>query len=134
MNILYDIQNVVVLVLTAMDPLSSPRPAFDSIVMVKDMPASPLGGITKPLVNIYLSIRKPELVFEPASLTKNVVRGTQKLLDIKVTNIGDVSARDVTINLPSDAKISLVSDSGFVFFIARLKCIESFAGSCCKNG
>jgi hypothetical protein len=49
MNILYDIQNVVVLVLTAMDPLSSPRPAFDSIVMVKDMPASPFGGITKPL-------------------------------------------------------------------------------------
>jgi hypothetical protein len=51
------------------------------------------------------------LVFEPASLTKNVVRGTQKLLDIKVTNIGDVSARNVTINLPSDPRISLVSFS-----------------------
>jgi len=51
------------------------------------------------------------LVFEPASLTENVVRGTQKLLDIKVTNIGDVSARDVMINLPSDPRISLVSFS-----------------------
>jgi hypothetical protein len=47
MNILYDIQNVVVLVLTAMDPLSSPSPALDAIVMAREMPASPLEGITK---------------------------------------------------------------------------------------
>jgi hypothetical protein len=57
------------------------------------------------------------LVFEPTSLTENVVRGTQKLLDIKVTNIGDVSARDVTINLPSDPRISLVSFSNIGVWI-----------------
>ena len=57
------------------------------------------------------------MVFEPTSLTENVVRGTQKLLDIKVTNIGDVSARDVTINLPSDPRISLVSFSNIGVWI-----------------
>ena len=39
------------------------------------------------------------------------------MLDIKVTNIGDVSARDVTINLPSDPRISLVSFSNIGVWI-----------------
>jgi hypothetical protein len=91
MNILYDIQNVVVLVLTAMDPLISPSPALDAIVMAKEMPASPLGGITKPLEYIASS-GFPTPIFE--NETNDILLSLGKFI---ATSLAETSPIFVTL-------------------------------------
>ncbi|XP_052073342.1 uncharacterized protein LOC127711354 isoform X2 [Mytilus californianus] len=60
-------------------------------------------------INVDLSIKKPLLIFEPFAVKDNIIRGTQNILDITIKNIGDIPARDVSIHIPNETKISLMS-------------------------
>ncbi|CAG2246401.1 unnamed protein product [Mytilus edulis] len=67
------------------------------------------GTETRLQVNMQFSVRKPLLVFAPTSIRENIVRGTQKILDVQVHNDGEVAAKDVIVSLPNDNRLSLVS-------------------------
>ncbi|XP_052092546.1 uncharacterized protein LOC127729013 [Mytilus californianus] len=71
--------------------------------------STPEGTETRLQVNMQFSIRKPLLVFTPATLRENIVRGTQKILDVQVHNDGEVAATNVKVSLPNDNRLSLVS-------------------------
>ncbi|XP_053379664.1 uncharacterized protein LOC128548542 isoform X2 [Mercenaria mercenaria] len=67
------------------------------------------GTSTGMRVNIKLSARKPVLILKPPSLRESVVRGTLKVFDVNITNIGEVSANNLSVSLPRDSRFSLVS-------------------------
>ena len=62
-------------------------------------------------VRIRLTIRRPLLIFTPSSLSENVVRGTQKIIEITLKNDGEVTARNLKADLPTDPRLSLISFS-----------------------
>lgn len=66
---------------------------------------------TRLQINVQLSIRKPVLLFSPQMISTNVARGKQKLIDVTITNIGDISAKNFKVNLPNDKRISMASFS-----------------------
>ena len=67
------------------------------------------GTATRLRIYIRLLVRTPSLVFDPRSLSENVVRGTQRLINVQITNEGEVSAINVRPELPNDNRLSLVS-------------------------
>ena len=69
------------------------------------------GTTARLLISISLSIRTPLLVFTPDRLTANIVRGTQRILDVEMRNDGEVAATNVRLDLPADNRLSLVSFS-----------------------
>ena len=69
------------------------------------------GTSTRLEVDLRLSIRTPLLVFTPDRLTANIVRGTQRILDVEMRNDGEVAATNVRLDLPADNRLSLVSFS-----------------------
>ncbi|CAG2246407.1 unnamed protein product [Mytilus edulis] len=71
--------------------------------------STPEGTETRLQVNMQFSVRKPLLVFAPTTLRENIVRGTQKILDVQVHNDGEVAAKNVIVSLPNDNRLSLVS-------------------------
>ncbi|WAR18704.1 TEuncharacterized [Mya arenaria] len=64
---------------------------------------------TRLRLSIRLTILKPLLTFLPNSLNENIVQGTQKIFDVRITNEGEVTASNVVLSLPNDARISIVS-------------------------
>ena len=72
---------------------------------------TPLGTRAQLQVNIRLSIRTPLLLFTPEVLTANIVRGTQRVIDVRIQNTGEVPAENVRLDIPSDPRLSLVSFS-----------------------
>ena len=62
-------------------------------------------------VRIQLKIQRPLLTFSPSSLSENIIRGTQKLVNIELSNLGEVTARNVQLDLPHDPRLSLVTFS-----------------------
>lgn len=62
-------------------------------------------------VSIRLSIRLPLLRFTPSSLTENVIRGSQRIIDVELKNEGEVTATNIRADLPIDSRLSLVSFS-----------------------
>ncbi|XP_076092310.1 uncharacterized protein LOC143063814 [Mytilus galloprovincialis] len=71
--------------------------------------STPEGTESRLQLNMQFSVRKPLLVFEPTTLRENIVRGTQKILDVQVHNDGEVAAKNVIVSLPNDNRLSLVS-------------------------
>ena len=69
------------------------------------------GTTARLLISIRLSVRTPLLVFTPDRLTANIVRGTQRILDVEMRNDGEVAATNVRLDLPADNRLSLVSFS-----------------------
>ena len=69
------------------------------------------GTRTSLRVRIKLTIRRPLLIFYPSSLSENVNRGSQRILDVELRNEGEVTATAVRPDLPNDSRISLVSFS-----------------------
>ncbi|WAR18316.1 WIF1-like protein [Mya arenaria] len=67
------------------------------------------GTQTRLKVYITVSIQKPLLIFSPSSVEENVFRGTQKILDIIITNKGQIPADNISVSLPNDQRLSLVS-------------------------
>ena len=72
---------------------------------------SQYGTTARLLISIRLSVRTPLLVFTPDRLTANIVRGTQRILDVEMRNDGEVAATNVRLDLPADNRLSLVSFS-----------------------
>ena len=84
------------------------RPLSGTILIIF---TSQLGTTTQLQVDIRLSVRTPLLVFTPDRLTANIVRGTQRILDVEMRNDGEVAATNVRLDLPADNRLSLVSFS-----------------------
>jgi hypothetical protein len=70
------------------------------------------GTYTGMNVHIKLSVQKPILLLKPSFLRESIVRGSLKIIDINITNIGDISAKNVFVSLPGDSRMSLVSFTG----------------------
>ncbi|CAG2240194.1 OGDH [Mytilus edulis] len=81
------------------------RPLYGQIYIIF---STPEGTETRLQVNMQFSINKPLLVFTPATLNDTIVRGTQKILEVNVHNEGKVAAKNVTVSLPNDSRLSLV--------------------------
>ncbi|KAL3847722.1 hypothetical protein ACJMK2_018618 [Sinanodonta woodiana] len=62
-------------------------------------------------VYIRLTIRTPLLVFTPNSISQNIIRGTQVIVEVMLSNQGEVAARYIVPDLPNDRRLSLVSFS-----------------------
>ena len=60
-------------------------------------------------VYITLNIRRPQLQLTPISLVGNVERGSQKIFQMNITNVGEVNAQNVNVTLPQDSRLSLIS-------------------------
>ncbi|XP_060567055.1 uncharacterized protein LOC132725880 [Ruditapes philippinarum] len=67
------------------------------------------GTYTSMRVNINLNIKKPILVLKPNLIRVDVMPGSIKIVDVIITNVGEVSARNVSVSLPTDSRFSLVS-------------------------
>lgn len=66
------------------------------------------GTATRLQVRIQLSILRPVIELNPPSVSANIVRGTQKIISINMTNTGAVLARNIDVSLPNDNRIALV--------------------------
>ena len=86
--------------------IENARPLSGTIFVLFE---SALGTSLRLSVRIRLSIRTPLLIFTPDPLAANIVRGTQKVIDVSIVNEGEVAADNVVIDVPTDTRLSLVS-------------------------
>ena len=71
--------------------------------------STPAGTVTRMRVSIQLNIRRPMFELSPSSLKDSIPKGHQKTFEVRVTNLGEVSATNVQAVLPSGSLLSLVS-------------------------
>lgn len=67
------------------------------------------GTASRLQVRINLSVLRPVIELNPPLIRANIVRGTQKILNINLTNIGEVEAKNIKVSLPNDKRLTLVS-------------------------
>jgi hypothetical protein len=94
------------------------------------------GTFTSMRINIKLNIKKPIFVLEPNLIRENFMPGSIKIMDVNITNIGEVSARNVSVSLPMDSRFSLVSftlekhkftDSSYIDILSKDSALLSIA-------
>ncbi|KAL3847724.1 hypothetical protein ACJMK2_018620 [Sinanodonta woodiana] len=73
--------------------------------------ASDDGTTARLQVYIRLTIRTPLLVFSPNSISQNIIRGTQMIFEVMLSNQGEVAARNIVTDFPNDQRLSIVSFS-----------------------